>query len=296
MTREPTFLFCVGATKAGTSWLHDHLSGHDECYFRTIKELHYFGLSGPADVEAAVRKTTKEIARISDLPEKADGHKAMKARKLADLRAWLQVLAAPPADLAAYRDYLTDGMAGAKVVGDVTPGYALLPEDRLKAMASVARDVRIIYLLRDPLARLWSHVRMVVSGVAPDRFKPEAVALLELIISGGKSAAANSIVARGDYASILPKLTKVFDPKRLMIMFYEDLFSLDGIEKLSNFIGIKPRQVDLNKRVHQGEPLALPPALRDRALAFLRPQYDYIAATVGGMPKSWQHNMKEGIA
>lgn len=296
MTQEPTFLFCVGATKAGTSWLHDHLSGHDDCYFRSIKELHYFGLSDPVDVDTALHKTTKEIARITDQPTKFQGQNAMKQRRLADLRDWQAVLQKPLADLSAYRAYLTDGMANAKVVGDVTPGYALLPESRLKAMLDVGKNVRILYLIRDPLARLWSHVRMIVSNVPPEKFKSEAVALFDLIISAGRSASADGIVARGDYASILPKLTRVFGPKRLMVMFYEDLFSEAGIEKLSRFLGVAPRQTDLNRRVHQGEPLALPSALRDRALAYLRPQYDYIANTIGDMPKSWQHNMKEGIA
>ena len=296
MTQEPTFLFCVGATKAGTSWLHDHLSGHDDCYFRSIKELHYFGLSDPVDLDTALHKTTKEIARITDQPTKFQGQNAMKQRRLADLRDWQAVLQKPLADVSAYRAYLTDGMANAKVVGDVTPGYALLPESRLKAMLDVGKNVRILYLIRDPLARLWSHVRMIVSNVPPEKFKSEAVALFDLIISAGRSASADGIVARGDYVSILPKLTRVFGPKRLMVMFYEDLFSEAGIENLSRFLGIAPRQTDLYRRVHQGEPLALPSALRDQALAYLRPQYDYIANTIGDMPKSWQHNMKEGIA
>ena len=163
MTQEPTFLFCVGATKAGTSWLHDHLSGHDDCYFRSIKELHYFGLSDPVDVDTALNKTTKEIARITDQPTKFQGQNAMKQRRLADLRDWQAVLQKPLADLSAYRAYLTDGMANAKVVGDVTPGYALLPESRLKAMLDVGKDVRILYLIRDPLARVWSHVRMIAA-------------------------------------------------------------------------------------------------------------------------------------
>lgn len=34
--------FCVGAAKAGTSWLHRQLSDHLGCHFCAIKELHYF--------------------------------------------------------------------------------------------------------------------------------------------------------------------------------------------------------------------------------------------------------------
>ena len=37
-----TFIFCVGATKAGTSWLYDYLNSHRECQLPAVKELHYF--------------------------------------------------------------------------------------------------------------------------------------------------------------------------------------------------------------------------------------------------------------
>ena len=33
---------CVGAAKAGTTWLHTQLKAHPDCHFRAIKELHYF--------------------------------------------------------------------------------------------------------------------------------------------------------------------------------------------------------------------------------------------------------------
>ena len=42
MSDEPTLMFCIGATKAGTSWLHRYISNHPESHMRGIKELHYF--------------------------------------------------------------------------------------------------------------------------------------------------------------------------------------------------------------------------------------------------------------
>ena len=296
MTREPTFLFCVGATKAGTSWLHDHLKGHDQCHFRTVKELHYFGLSDPAQFENALRKGRKEIARLTALLAADDSKTASIERRLADLRDWQKVLRARSFDLAAYKAYLTHGMGTAQVVGDVTPGYALLPVETLRSMLETGQDVRVIYLLRDPVARLWSHIRMIVNQNAPVNFKTEAVALFESILNGESSPVVTNIMARGDYASIIAKLTQAFGPKRLLILFYEDLFGADGVAKLSYFLGIRPGTADLNRKVHQGEPLALPTGFRERALAFLRPQYDYIAQNMGHLPKAWQYNMKEGIA
>ena len=289
-------MYCMGATKAGTSWLHDHLSRHDECHFRTIKELHYFGLSMPAQFEGAARLGRQEIARLTALLPTA-GHKSVSIeRRLVDLRDWQKVLRLRAPDMPAYKAYLTGGIGSAHVVGEVTPAYGLLPSATLGSMLEIGQDVRVVYLVRDPLARLWSHVRMLVSQGTPASFKQEAAALFGSVVAGDSTAKAANIVARGDYAAILTKLGQVCGTKRLLIVCYEDLFSLDGVAKLSSFLGIRPGKADLHRKVHQGEPLALPAALRDRALAFLRPQYDYIAQNIGQLPKSWQYNMKEGIA
>ena len=289
-------MFCVGATKAGTSWLHDHLARHDQCHFRTIKELHYFGLSDHAQFGTALRLGRLEIARLTALLPTAGDKTDLLDRKLADLRDWQKVLRVRMPDLSTYRTFLTGGMGEALVVGDVTPAYALLPIEPLRSMLDVGQDVRVVYLLRDPLARLWSHVRMLVKHAAPAKFAAEATALLNRVIAGQNTKETNGIVARGDYASILPKLGQVFDQKHLLIMFYEDLISLAGVKKLSEFLGIVPGKADLNRRVHKGLPLELPAASRNNALVFLQPQYDYILQHLGTCPKAWQHSMKEGIA
>ena len=39
---DPTLLICVGATKAGTSWMYRYLHDHEECFARSVKECHYF--------------------------------------------------------------------------------------------------------------------------------------------------------------------------------------------------------------------------------------------------------------
>ena len=296
MTREPTFMFCVGATKAGTSWLHDHLARHDECHFRTIKELHYFGLSKRAHFENAARLGHQKIARLTELLPTAEHKSESIERRLVDLRDWQKVLELGAADMPAYTSYLTTGIGSAHVVGDVTPAYGLLPLETLRSMSHVGLDVRVVYLVRDPLARLWSHVRMIVKHAAPEKFRAEAAALFDSVISGQTSKEITCILSRGDYASILPKLIKAFGPKRLLVMFYEDLISLAGTAKLSEFLGILPGKADLSRRIHNGLHLALPPVSKDRALAFLQPQYDYIVQHMGPVPKAWHYNMKEGIA
>ena len=296
MATAPTYLFCVGATKAGTSWLYDHLAAHPECHFRSIKELHYFSMQAPAHFDNALRTGRDEISDLKDQTELSGDAKAWHDRRLTDLRDWQKVLRAKSVDLPAYRAFLNEGRGAAKVVGDITPAYALMSGERLKSLSAVGADVRVIYLIRDPLARLWSHVRMIAGRTAPQRFAEEAVALMGRILAGDLSGEGKGIVARGDYAAILPKLARSFDPARLLVLFYEEMLTVAGIGKLSDFLGISPAQADLTRRVHEGQSLALTPAIMARARDFLKPQYDYVASQFADLPQAWRKNMNEGVA
>ena len=71
MGNGPDFMICVGATKAGTTWLHDQLSAHPECYLRTIKEYHYFSTNGDAQWAKLIGDTRAEIEQLSGLPDDA---------------------------------------------------------------------------------------------------------------------------------------------------------------------------------------------------------------------------------
>lgn len=298
MNKEPTFLFCVGATKAGTSWLYQHLLAHPECHFRSIKELHYFTMSEPRQFERALKALD---AKMAAMQARIAGTEAGKTkwlqRQLADLTEWRGVLALGATDIAAYRAFVTKGSEGARLVGDVTPAYGLLSVERLSGLLQVAADTRILYLIRDPLARLWSHVRMIATRSAePAGFERVARDLLGRIVAGDLSGEGKGIVERGDYAAILPNLDAAFAGKRLMVQFQEELMTSAGVARLSDFLGISPAVAAFDKRVHEGRALALDEGLAARARAWLAPQYDFVAQRFGALPEAWSRNMEKGFA
>ena len=51
---DPTLLICVGATKAGTSWMYRYLHDHEAYYARSVKECHYFSTFNPKKLSATV--------------------------------------------------------------------------------------------------------------------------------------------------------------------------------------------------------------------------------------------------
>ncbi len=177
MGAEPTYLICVGATKSGTSWLYRHMRAHPECHFRSIKELHYFDMARPEHFADAGKRVEARITALEAEMQAGDpAGLAGKAEKLGDLWDWAEVLGRGAVDMSAYREYLVGGRKGQAVVGDVTPAYAMLPVQRLKRMAEVGQQFRVLFVMRDPLARVWSHIRMVAARTG-EAFEATARAL-----------------------------------------------------------------------------------------------------------------------
>ena len=288
MGNVPVILMCVGATKAGTTWLHDQLSAHPDCYLRTIKEYHYFSTIEPAHWDKKIAETEDEIARLEGAGDLA----AAQARRLDDLRSFVPLLLPRRVDAPAFGDYLRAAPAGTKLVGDFTPAYSIMQGKFLQPIKAMGAALKVIYLMRDPLARLWSHIRMSAARAGSDRFDDLCADTLQGVISGQEDGGIRGMVRRGDYASNLPKLQRIFG-ESLMVMFTEDVLTKAGFDRLLAFLGLGPMQADLVKRVHEGRALAIPAALRAGALRFLRPQYDFVADQFGDLPQAWQAAMAE---
>lgn len=286
---QSTLMFCVGATKSGTSWLHEALANHPECHFRSVKELHYFDALERGRLASQATELAAWRDRLAARHKAASGAKrADLARRVQDRDDWLAVLRKGTEDRAAYLAYLGQGQGRAKVVGDVTPAYGLLPVERLRTMAGLTGDVRFVYLMRDPVARLWSHVRMMAARRGDDgTADPErARNIVKRTLTGKES----EIESRGDYAAVVSRLDVAVARDKLLVLFYEDLFGGDGMARLCAFLGIAPIGGEQTRRVHEGAVLDMDQPLRDKAREWLAPQYDFVARRMGRLPEAWQAN------
>jgi hypothetical protein len=152
--------------------------------------------------------------------------------------------------------------------------------------------LRVVYLLREPLSRLWSHIRMSADRMAPDRFAQTCEVMVQRLIAGAQDGGLQGIARRGDYAGNLPKLRRIFGA-RLLVMFTEDLFTKTGYNRVLAHLGLGAQDADLHRRVHEGRALAMPDALRRAAMQFLRPQYEFVAGQFAALPPAWHSAMQE---
>lgn len=279
--------FCVGAAKAGTSWLHRQLQGHPECHFRAIKELHYFNAIDGGFLKREFRKHQSwQEDLLMRVAKNGGAATTDQSKRLTDRAAWLDVLERQREDTTAYLDYLHSGVDQAKVVGEMTPAYALLSKERLSSMARLGPDVRFLFLMRDPVERLWSHVRMIAGRRDPSgQVTHERCAkLLDRTIGGAET----EIVKRSDYRAAIERLKAVVQPSKLLIDVFEDMITGQGLTRLCDFLGIA-RVAGSPEPVYEGHALEMSPAQRKLATHWLAPQYAAAEAALGRRPDAWAH-------
>lgn len=186
----------------------------------------------------------------------------------------------------AYLDFVERGRSHQRIVGDFTPAYSLLPVVELAELARLRPDVRFIYLMRDPVRRLWSHVRMMAArrtgnGTASQR---RCLRILRRTRLGREP----SIAARSDYRRAIEALSDATQDGQVLLAFYEDLFTETAPKQICEFLGIRPLASDRKTLVHEGQAIDLPEEHRAQARLWLAPQYDYVAKVKGRVPETWQ--------
>ncbi|TMV82830.1 sulfotransferase [Thioclava sp. BHET1] len=294
MTGQATVLLGVGATKAGTTWLYRYLSGRDDCHFRSVKELHFFDALDHGSQQRQIDQLSRRSAGFSAALAGRNSADAALHVRLADHQEMIAVHEASRAEaatgIARYRDYLLRDAGTARLVGDITPAYSLLSEARLADMARLTPMVRMVYLMRDPVERLWSQIRMHVvrSGAAAEDMAAKAAHVLGRIT---RKDALPDLTARGDYAGALEKLRRAVPAGQLLVEFSERLFSEEGVRRLCGFLGLGFRPAATESRVHEGVRLAMTEDQRRAAAAYLAPQYDYVNRTFGPLPERWQASL-----
>jgi hypothetical protein len=263
-----TFLLGVGAQKAGTTWLHHYLARSPQCARGYRKEYHVFdSVDLPAEKwrERNVDMAQAELDKLRG-GEPADPVHLHRASMIADP--------------AFYYDYFTGLLRTRpriRLTADVTPEYAMLPVERLTEIRDsfAARRVRAaaLFLMRDPVDRIWSQIRMQ-EGRRPRRF-PEPAA--EMV---GRLYADPLYEQWSRYEVTLRNLDEVFEPEHVHYGFYEELFDDEQVREVCRFTGIDYREPDFDRKANASAAKgvdALPDEIVEAVATHLRETYEAVA-------------------
>ena len=290
MMDNKTLMFGVGATKAGTSWLHRYLYDHPECALPNIKELHYFNRANEKHREKEiVRLETVRANLLAKSLISGNTNPAMLNKRIDEVEDWIDVMKLKTPDTDLYRQFLLrDTTEQTRLVGDITPAYGLMDAPTLIRMRDMAPDTRFVVLLRDPLDRVWSNLRMMAGWRVKEGedLGSKANHLFSRLLKGQEEGVAK----RSDYTGMLTRLQDVVPRNRIFVGFYESLFTQVCVDKICKFLGLSPRIGEFDRVIHASQPATLDPS---RALAvreMLIPHYDYVQQLMGDVPTRWHQN------
>lgn len=264
--RKPRVV-CIGAQKAGTSWLHQQLNEHPKIWTTPFKELHYFNARHcpehrqwlPWHFREAIRATERRFrARSEELPDEM-------------VRYLVEMTADPMFTQKWYRQAFAPAPRGMLPL-DTTPEYSTLPEAGVDEVAEVLPRAKFIYLIRDPVARAVSQLRM---NLARKKALPKTPNDYLLHLDDPELA------ERGDYATYLPHWQARIPPDRLLVLPYGRIASDPAglMAEVEAFLGLEPfRYSKLTEVIHKGaEAVAFPEEGRAILRARFARQYDFLA-------------------
>ncbi|NNF79492.1 MAG: sulfotransferase, partial [Rhizobiales bacterium] len=173
--------------------------------------------------------------------------------------------------------------ADTKTFCDITPAYSALNQDGFDYMkrfiASQHVALKIFFVMRDPVDRLWSHMRYRDKG-------DDGSGLFK---SWSKWIEDPEFMAWANYKHTVEVLEGMFPAEDLLFLFYEDLFNEASLKTLCAFAGADHRPPQSEKAVNETFlKLDLPGPVRDQLQARLRPQYEFCHQRFGDrVPASW---------
>lgn len=244
----PNLFLSIGAMKAGTTWLYAVLARHPSLHFAMEKEIHYFHhryVNAKQLSEAYRLKEAKNRYLLRFEPEKAN------IDAVRENLHWISNYLSRPVDDHWYRNLfpLRDHQ---KYACDFSNLNALLPVDAWPQIAAKAEKLRVIYTLRDPLARLWSHTK----------FHLQVTGQIERLKDWGPQDF-NSFVRsphiwkNAEYGQVLRNLREGLPREMWKVLFYEDVHAdqRGALRDIEDFLGIAPYeypQALLDRRITEG--------------------------------------------
>jgi hypothetical protein len=257
-TRNPDFLG-IGAPRSATTWLYQRLSLHPEICLSKRKEVHFLSIPEGKGTYVYGPDVSHFIRRPYDLN---------------DPHHWRW-----------YRSLF--GKCGNKVSGEITPVYSVLDADRIAVVKEHLPDLKLIYIMRNPIARAWSGVRKELWW----RFHmhPHEVSSPDALM---RMAMRPFVLACGNYADAITRWETHY-PDRILYLFYDDIMvdAQDVLRGVCDFLHVDRGPLETagghSERVNDVPTDDIPPAVRNALAAYYAPQLPLLEQKFGRSFSHW---------
>ncbi|WP_299728135.1 sulfotransferase [uncultured Tateyamaria sp.] len=275
----------IGAMKAGTTWLYAVLGRHPELHFAMEKEIHYFYHRFVKSDQLSEKRRLKEAhERYMPRFDPETSHVDVVRQNLRWIAAYLD----RPVDDLWYRNLfqLRDHETYAC---DFSNLNAHLPAEAWPRISESCQQLRVLYTLRDPVKRLWSHTKfhLEVTGAA-DKLDTWGARDFEAFLRQPH------IWDNAEYGAVLRRVRAGLQPSQFKAIFYEDLHAdqRGTLAEIEGFLGVAPfayPQALLERRFTESVKRPMPdffPRLIAKDVARITAE---VEAEGYRIPDSWRH-------
>ena len=165
--------------------------------------------------------------------------------------------------------------------GEATPAYAILDAADVARIATLLPGLRVVFVLRNPVERAWSHLRYRHGdAIRTGRMSPAA--MREFVDSPEQRL-------RGDYLRTLEIWSRHVPETRLHVTFYDHLVADPGrfFERICGFLGVEvglPAPPDRSRVINAASRSPMPPDLRHHLASRYREPIARLADAYGDPP------------
>jgi hypothetical protein len=275
------FLVGLGAQKAGSTWMARYLRSHPDVYVPPLKEIHYFDAVYLRRLNGHITKRfvrmAEGIAQDLAIDSTRVSHKEKeKYRALTDRIKMTREKNYP------YLRFFEDRVKDESVFCDITPAYSMLSRQGYEAIINTHPNIRWVFILRDPVDRFWSAIRMGIRKRKNADPYGEFLKFLDM----------EEYVLRTDYKRTIVELERLVPPDRIKYFFYENLFTPQAMDDLTSFIGVKSWPANFEQVVNPSDKLSIKPEHHVAAAAKFRHVYDFVFERFGdATPERWRKSM-----
>lgn len=232
LSHFPDFMI-LGPQRTGTTWLYANLQQHPQIFLSAEKEIFFFNL---------LKNSNHRLYRSNDL-------------------VWyLRFFYDSPANylkknikmLMKYKEFYKP-----TVRGEATASYAAMDYDVIREIVALNPDIRVILMIRNPIARAWSHAK---KDLVRNRNRSFSEVSDEEFIDFFSD---EYQIRCGRYSEMVEKWSDFVSESRLFIVFFDDIRELPErlLSQVFTFLGVRSdsRYMTLaRKRINVTESIEMP--------------------------------------
>jgi hypothetical protein len=262
---RPDFL-CVGAQRAGTTWLYRQLNSHPDFWMPPVKELHYFDQLSKTKRGSLRRNRDERDLRFFE------SIKNLSARSYIDLDDYARLFEAK----------------GSLLSGDITPAYSMLNDEIIQRIVSYFPSLKVIFLARDPVERVWSQLSLAVRSnmIRPFDVNDVCEVTRNLLHPG--------VLLRSHPSKIVARWRRYVNPDLFRLYFFDELETNPAELRRSTLRFLEadpdkpPRRPTVDHKSDGAkEKLRLTEKMRSHLAQFFEKELHACAVELGGPAREW---------